>query len=376
MADRKQEPVGKAAKAGREPVRKKPVASKPLPKNAVPKNTAAENAAPKSAAAKNPAAKSSAPKTAATARSSAAPKTTKESAATKTPTARQGSAPKAGLKRAQKGEKQVAEQNATKETAASARQAANAALWVRFADGNDPGVREELILQYAPLVKYVIGRLAISLPAIVDYEDILSYGTIGLIEAVERYDHTKGVKFETYAISRIRGAIIDALRALDRLPRSVRQKAKNADAAIVQLTAVLGRDPTDQEVADTLEIPLPRYLKDIVDASWVTVSLDNVGSVDMDDDGPAEISVADPDADAFTLSIEQEELIGELADVIQELPEREQLVLSLYYKEELTMREISQVLGVSESRICQLHARSLTRLRGGMAARQQRGEAA
>ena len=366
MADRKQEPVGKAAKAGREPVPKKPVAKKPLPKNA-----ARKNAAPKNAAAKN-----AALKTAATARSSAAPKTEKESEATKTPTARQGSAPKAGPKRAQKGEKQVAQQNATKETAASARQAANAALWVRFAGGKDPGVREELILQYAPLVKYVIGRLAISLPAIVDYEDILSYGTIGLIEAVERYDHTKGVKFETYAISRIRGAIIDALRALDRLPRSVRQKAKNADAAIVQLTAVLGRDPTDQEVADTLEIPLPRYLKDIVDASWVTVSLDNVGSVDMDDDGPAEISVADPDADAFTLSIEQEELIGELADVIQELPEREQLVLSLYYKEELTMREISQVLGVSESRICQLHARSLTRLRGGMAARQQRGEAA
>ena len=369
MADRKQKPVGKAAKAGREAAPMKPASESAGPKNAAPK-TPVTAPTPISRAR---ATESSAAQAKASKRSPAAPKTAKT---TKTSTALKGSVPKTGPKRAQKGEKQVAQQNATKETAASARQAANAVLWVRFADGNDPDVREELILQYAPLVKYVIGRLAISLPAIVDYEDILSYGTIGLIEAVERYDHTKGVKFETYAISRIRGAIIDALRALDRLPRSVRQKAKNADAAIVRLTAVLGRDPTDQEVADTLEIPLPRYLKDIVDASWVTVSLDTVGSVDIDDDGPSEISVADPDADAFTPSIEQEELIGELADVIQELPEREQLVLSLYYKEELTMREISQVLGVSESRICQLHARSLTRLRGGMAARQQRGEAA
>src|SRR5262245_61368829 len=109
---------------------------------------------------------------------------------------------------------------------------AGLALWARYSESPDPAVREQLIMQYAPLVKYVIGRLAISLPAILDYEDILSYGTIGLIEAVERFDPTKGVKFETYAISRVRGAIIDALRSLDRLPRSVRQKAREAEAAI------------------------------------------------------------------------------------------------------------------------------------------------
>jgi RNA polymerase sigma factor for flagellar operon FliA len=261
-------------------------------------------------------------------------------------------------------------------TPAQAQQAANADLWARFTATDSAALREQLILQYAPLVKYVIGRLAISLPTIVDYEDILSYGTIGLIEAVERFDPDKGVKFETYAIARIRGAIIDALRSLDRLPRSVRQKAKNADAAINQLTVVLGRDPTDQEVAQALGIPIDRYLKDIIDASWVTVSLDTVGAIDGDDDGPAEIPVADPESDAFTQALEQEELIGELTESIQELPEREQLVLSLYYKEELTMREISEVLGVSESRVCQLHARSLTRLRAGLAARQQHGEAA
>ena len=133
--------------------------------------------------------------------------------------------------------------------------------WTRYAAKATPALRERLILQYAPLVKYVMGRLAISLPAILDYEDILSYGTIGLIEAVERFDHDKGVKFETYAISRVRGSIIDALRSLDRLPRSVRQKAKDADAAITKLTVDLGREPTDSEVAAALGVSLKDHLQ-------------------------------------------------------------------------------------------------------------------
>jgi RNA polymerase sigma factor for flagellar operon FliA len=248
-------------------------------------------------------------------------------------------------------------------------------LWARYIESRDAGLREQLILQYGPLVKYVIGRLAISLPAILDYEDILSYGTIGLIEAVERFDQTKGVKFETYAISRVRGSIIDALRALDRLPRSVRQKAREAEATITSLTTTLGRQPTDQEVAGALGISLERYLQDIVDASWVTVSLENVGPVDDDDDGPGEISVPDTSVEDVGTNIEREELVGELAEAIQGLPDREQLVLSLYYKEELTMREISKVLGVSESRVCQLHARALARLRAGMT-RWEQGAAA
>ncbi len=249
------------------------------------------------------------------------------------------------------------------------------ALWARYAESPDPAVREQLIMQYAPLVKYVIGRLAISLPAILDYEDILSYGTIGLIEAVERFDPSKGVKFETYAISRVRGAIIDALRSLDRLPRSVRQKAREAEAAISRLSVSLGRTPTDQEVAVELGITMERYLQDQVDASWVTVSLESVGVSDENEDGPGEVAVADPDAEVVGEALERQELIGELAEAIRELPDREQLVLSLYYKEELTMREISKVLGVSESRVCQLHARALTRLRAGIT-RIQSGAAA
>ncbi len=255
-------------------------------------------------------------------------------------------------------------------------QRANAELWLRYVKDREPQVREQLILQYAPLVKYVMGRLAISLPAILDYEDVLSSGTIGLIEAVERYEPSKGVKFETYAIARVKGSIIDTLRSLDRLPRSVRQKAKAADSAVNELTIDLGREPTDQEVADALGLTVEAYLKHLVAASWVTVSLDSIGATDPDDtSGPAEVAIADPDAEDITLGLERQELIGELGGAIRELPEREQLILSLYYKDELTMREVSKVLEISESRVCQLHARALTRLRGGLARRQQ-GEAA
>ena len=255
-------------------------------------------------------------------------------------------------------------------------QDSNRKLWESYAVARAPELREQIILQYAPLVKYVMGRLAISLPAVLDYEDILSFGTIGLIEAVERFDYEKGVKFETYAISRIRGAIIDALRSLDRLPRSVRQKAKDADKALVDLTSDLGRDPSDEEVAEAMGLKLEAYRKHLVDASWITVSLDTMGtSHDGEEDSGGALGIADPDEENFDAGLEQQELIGELAGAIRELPEREQLILSLYYKEELTMREVSKVLDISESRVCQLHARALTRLRGSIA-RMQEGRAA
>ncbi len=260
-------------------------------------------------------------------------------------------------------------------SAAEAQQQANAELWARYVKDRAPEVREQLILQYAPLVKYVMGRLAISLPAILDYEDILSFGTIGLIEAVERFEPDKGVKFQTYGISRVRGAIIDALRSLDRLPRSVRQKAKSADAAILSLTNKLGREPSEDEIADSMGITPQAYRKLLVDSSWITVSLDAASHSDGEEDGGGEIGVADPDDEEVTAGIERQELIGELGEAIQELPDREQVVLSLYYKEELTMREVSKVLGISESRVCQRHARALTRLRTGIA-RIQEGRAA
>mgnify|MGYP005850288521 CR=1 FL=1 len=227
--------------------------------------------------------------------------------------------------------------------------------------------RDRLIEQYAPLVKYVVGRLAIGLPAILDYEDILSYGTIGLIEALDRFDPGKGVKFETYAISRIRGAIIDALRSLDRLPRSVRQKAKRLEQATNELTVALGREPTDEELALAVGMSMDQYHKALVDASWVTVSLDGLLERDDSGEGSSAEMPASPDAEDFTQRLEQQQLIVGLADSVRALPERELLIVSLYYKDEMTMKEIAQILDISESRVCQLHGRALGRLRARLA---------
>ncbi|MCC6381748.1 MAG: FliA/WhiG family RNA polymerase sigma factor [Dehalococcoidia bacterium] len=227
--------------------------------------------------------------------------------------------------------------------------------------------RDAAIQQYAPLVKYVVGRLAIGLPAILDYEDILSYGTIGLIEALDRYDDSKGVKFETYAISRIRGAIIDALRALDRLPRSVRQKARRLEQITVALTADLGREPTDQELAAAMGMTREQYNQTLVDASWVTVSLDGLLDRDENSDTGATELPADPNEEDFTKRLEKRQMLDALAGAVKNLPEREWLIVSLYYKDEMTMKEIAQILDISESRVCQLHGRALGRLRARLA---------
>ncbi|WP_322819636.1 FliA/WhiG family RNA polymerase sigma factor [Tepidiforma sp.] len=228
--------------------------------------------------------------------------------------------------------------------------------------------REAAIRQYAPLVKYVVGRLAIGLPAILDYEDILSYGTIGLIEALDRFDGSKGVKFETYAISRIRGAIIDALRSLDRLPRSVRQKARKLEQIHTQFEREHGREPTDEEAAQLMGLTLDQYNQALVDASWVTVSLDGLLDRDNNEEGTAPTELpADPNAEDFTERLEKRQLLQALTAAIKTLPEREWLIISLYYRDEMTMKEIAQILEISESRVCQLHGRALGRLRARLA---------
>jgi RNA polymerase sigma factor FliA len=224
--------------------------------------------------------------------------------------------------------------------------------------------RDAAIRQYAPLVKYVVGRLAIGLPAILDYEDILSYGTIGLIEALDRFDGSKGVKFETYAISRIRGSIIDALRALDRLPRSVRQKAKKLDQTQQAFQLEHGREPTDDEVAALMGLTTQQYNTMLVDCSWVTVSLDGLLDRDTNDDGSAPTEMpADPNEEDFTQRLEKRQMLDALTGAVKGLPEREWLIVSLYYRDEMTMKEIAQILEISESRVCQLHGRALSRLR-------------
>ncbi len=244
---------------------------------------------------------------------------------------------------------------------------AGQARWNAYLVDRDPSLKDELVMQYAPLVKYVVGRLAIGLPNIMDFEDVLSYGTLGLIEAVDRFDPTKGVKFETYAIARIRGAIIDALRSLDRLPRSVRQKARQIEKANVELETTLGRPPTPDEIAQHLGVSVDKYHDMLIDASWTTVSLD--GLLDNQDygEGSAPVELADVNAhDEVIGGIERDEMGRVLAESVVNLPERERLVVSLYYQDEMTMKEISRVLSISESRVCQLHAKAVSRLRIAM----------
>lgn len=200
----------------------------------------------------------------------------------------------------------------------------------------------------------------------IDYEDILSYGTIGLIEALDRYDGSKGVKFETYAMNRIRGAIIDAFRALDRLPRSVRQKARRLDSAHAALLLELGREPTERELAQALDMTLAQYRQALIDCSWVTVSLDTVHERDDQENGTGFELRANPEDENFTRFLERQQTLQSLGDALGVLPEREFLIVSLYYKEGMTLKEIAQVLDVSESRVSQLRERALQRLRTEM----------
>lgn len=233
--------------------------------------------------------------------------------------------------------------------------------WTRYLETGDPASRDHLILQHTPLVKYVIGRLAIHLPQVLEFEDLLGYGTLGLIQAFERFDPNRGVKFESFAVMRIRGAILDALRSLRGLPQSVTDKAKRMQRTAIELENTLGRPPTDDELASALSISTEQLNQQMVDASWVTVSLDNI--LDNQADGDVRALTSHRSEDDVATMVERREMVAELAEALKTLTDRERLILNLYYHDELTMREIGQVLEVSEGRVCQLHARALHKLR-------------
>jgi RNA polymerase sigma factor for flagellar operon FliA len=246
-------------------------------------------------------------------------------------------------------------------------------LWQRYKAEHERTIRDRLILTYAPLVKYVAGRLGAGLPAHVDESDLVSYGLLGLIDAIERYDPARDVKFETYAITRIRGAIIDELRSMDWVPRSVRSRAREIERAIGQLEATLLRPPTDEEIAAKLgvsEEELDEALLEIsrssiaaLDELWAspTGSGDAIALVDTLEDETA----PEPGSE-----IQQTELKELIAEAIAALPEREKLVVTLYYYEELTLREIGEVLGVTESRVSQLHTKAILRLKARLSGAQ------
>jgi RNA polymerase sigma factor FliA len=219
---------------------------------------------------------------------------------------------------------------------------------------------------YSPLVKYVAGRMSSGLPAHVDEADLISYGLGGLIFAIERFDLSREIKFETYAITRIRGAIIDELRSLDWVPRSVRARAREIERVNMKLEARLQRAPTDEEMAGELKVNVEEFHEALLQISNSTiVALDELWSVS--DSSGDQVSLLDtipdhgaPDPEAV---VDQGELRDRIADAIAALPEREKLVIALYYYENLTLREIGEVLGVTESRVSQLHTKAVLRLR-------------
>ena len=239
-------------------------------------------------------------------------------------------------------------------------------MWVQFKQTGDQRVRERLILHYSPLVKYVAGRVGVGLPANIEQADLVSYGIFGLIDAIEKFDLERSIKFETYAISRIRGAIIDELRAIDWIPRSVRYKAREVEKAYALLEGQLHRTPSEVEVAGQMGMSLHDLHQVFTQVSFVNVlALDELLGVGADKGDKLSLvdTLEDTRAEDPVQAFESEETKYLLARAINMLPEREKIVVTLYYYEGLTLAEIGQVLGVTESRICQMHTKAVMQLR-------------
>ena len=239
-------------------------------------------------------------------------------------------------------------------------------LWRRYKEDDDQKARERLVLAYAPLVKYVAGRMSSGLPAHVEEADLISYGLLGLISAIERFDPSREIRFETFAITRIKGSIIDELRSLDWVPRSVRAKAREIERANAKLEHQLHRAPTDQEMSDALGMTVDEFQESLTKISNSSVvALDELWTVS--DASGDQVSLLDTIQDPTAVDPAQEmdltDMKDRLADAIARLPEREKLVIALYYYENLTLREIGEVLGVTESRVSQLHTKAVLRLK-------------
>lgn len=229
--------------------------------------------------------------------------------------------------------------------------------------------RDALVTQYMPLVHYVVNTLTFTLPPMLDSDDLVSYGTMGLINAIDRYDVERGVKFETYAVTRIRGYIIDQLRALDWIPRSTRQRTRQLERIREEMEHELGRNPTADEVANKAGLDRRKYDQAVQNGSCITVSLD--AKLYSDNDSEASVLlhlVRDDSSSNPTSTLEENEIKAAIKSALSVLSERERQLLHLYYFEDQTLQEISHILHVSESRVCQLHSQALKRLRTVIAA--------
>lgn len=238
-------------------------------------------------------------------------------------------------------------------------------LWAEYKVSRDSRIRDAFIEQYAPLVKYVAGKVAMGMPHNVEFDDLVGFGVFGLFDAIEKFDPDKHVKFKTYAVTRIRGAIFDELRSIDWVPRSVRQKSREIEEAVRHLESNLGRAATDAEIAGQMGMSTDEFQKTMLKVSGTSIlSLNDMWYSGEDNDKVSIVdSIESPESMNPDMIVEKDEIKRVIVQAIQELPEKEKKVLVLYYYEDLTLKEIGKVLDVTESRISQLHTKAIMRLR-------------
>jgi len=238
-------------------------------------------------------------------------------------------------------------------------------LWELYKKNKDPKIRDAFIKQYAPLVKYVAGKVMVGMPKNVEFDDLVGYGTFGLLDAIEKFDPEKDVKFKTYAVTRIRGSIFDELRSSDWVPRSVRQAARNFEEAVGVLEAQLGRPATDAEIAGYLNINDTEYAKMLLKIS--STSILSLQDLWFSGDENDKMSIGDVIESPSSLNpdviVEREEMRRIIKDVIAQLPDKEKKIVILYHNEDLTLKEIGQILEITESRVSQLHTKAMSRIR-------------
>jgi RNA polymerase sigma factor for flagellar operon FliA len=238
-------------------------------------------------------------------------------------------------------------------------------LWLEYRRTKDQKIRETFVIQYSPLVKFVAGKVAVGMPHSVEFDDLVGFGSIGLLDAIDKYDPERGVKFKTYAVTRIRGAIFDELRQIDWVPRSVRKKAKELEETVANLESQMGRTATDQEIASSMGLDDEEYSKTVMKISATSiVSLNEVWSgVDENEKNSIGDTIESPISLHPDVMVEKEEIRRVIIDAIKELPEKEKQILVLYWYEDLTLKEIGEVMKVTESRVSQLHSKAMLRLR-------------
>ncbi len=239
-------------------------------------------------------------------------------------------------------------------------------LWVKFIKTKEQDIRDYFVIKYAPLVKYVAGKVSMGMPQSIEFDDLVSYGIFGLIDAISKFDPARGIKFKTYAMTRIRGAIFDELRSIDWIPRSIRQKAKQIEQVISDLENKLGRTVEDDETARELGVSMDEFQGLLSKLSGTSMlSLNDIWYLGDDND---ELSILEtleaPENMNPDVLIEKEEIRDYIIEAIKKLPDKEKKVIVLYYYEDLTLKEIGDVLEVTESRVSQLHTKAIMRLRG------------